>query len=205
MTKPKLRLALLSIGMSLLLTACLGGQKRLNLNYAPVAGGAQLTKGNVFLVVKDTRSNRSVVGPSALDKNLFKASQGGQVDLAVTLPSGQKVSRSLLTVEEVVFESVKERLKLLGITAAANNTNAKARLTINIADFVVDASGTDAIAHVRLEAVIEGPDMQRTYRSWAEADSSKFKLIGDMGGADSLGEALTLAVNRLSFASLNNF
>ncbi|MDR2404935.1 MAG: hypothetical protein LBE27_01015 [Deltaproteobacteria bacterium] len=189
--------------MGVLLTACVGS-KRLNLGFLPVAG-AQLKAGNVFLVVKDTRANRSVVGPKALEKNLFKGSQNGEMDLLVTLPSGQKVARSKLNITELVYEAVKERLRLQGITAAPNNVNAKARVTINIADFVLEAQGTDAVAHVRLESVIEGPDMQRVTRSWAEADSSKFKLIGDMGGAESLGDALTLAVNRLNFASLNEY
>jgi hypothetical protein len=199
---PALALAIL---LSLSLTACLGGQKRLTLEVSPAAGGAALTAGHVFLVVNDTRQNRSLVGPAALEKNLFKGSQGGQVDLSLRLPSGQTVGRSQLSVTQAVYEAVKERLALLGITAGPTNVNAKARVTVNVADFVLDAQGTDALAHVRLEAVIEGRDMQRTTRVWAEADSTKFKLVGDMGGAASLGEALSLAVNRLNFSSLNNY
>jgi hypothetical protein len=195
----------MALALAMPLASCIGGAKRLNVAVSPVAGGPQLNPGTVFLVVTDVRQNRSLVGPSALEKNLFKGSQSGQIDLSVTLPTGQTVSRSLLSVQEAVFEAVRERLRLLGITANPNNQNAKARVTINIADFVLDAQGTDALAHVRLEAVIEGPDMQRVYRSWAEADSSKFKLIGDMGGAQSLGDALTLAVNRINFSPLNYY
>ncbi|MDR2199676.1 MAG: hypothetical protein LBR53_09535 [Deltaproteobacteria bacterium] len=206
MLKSKIFILPLILGLSIVMTACLvGAPKRLNISYAPQAGGSRLTPGTVYLVVHDARSDRSLVGPGALDKNLFKGSQNGQVDLSVILPTGQSVARSLLTVEEVVYEAVKERLRLLGIVANPDNRNAKARVTINVADFVLDASGTNALAHVRLEAVIEGPDTQRVTRGWAEADSSKFKLIGDMGGAESLGEALTLAVNRLNFSSLNNY
>jgi hypothetical protein len=196
---------LLVLSLCLCLCACIGSSKRLNVGYAPVAGGPQLRAGNVFLVVHDARSNRSIVGPTALEKNLFKGSQNGQMDLSVTLPTGQTIARSQLNMQELVYEAVKERLRLLGITASPNNVNAKARVTINVSDFVLEAQGTDAMAHVRLEAVIEGPDMQRVNRVWAEADSSKFKLIGVMGGAESLGDALTLAVNRLNFSSLNEY
>jgi hypothetical protein len=195
----------LAMGAAILLTACIGASSPLNVPFAPLAGGGQLRAGNVFLVVNDARADRSLVGPGAAGKDLFKGSQGGRLDLTTTLPTGQKVARSQLGVQELVFEAVKERLRLLGITAAPNNVNAKARVSINIADFVIDAQGTEALAHVRLEAVIEGPDVRQVTRSWAEADSSRFKLMGDMGGAKSLGEALSLAVNRLNFASLDNF
>ena len=196
---------LMAAVVSLFLASCIGSSKRLTLNYSPEAGGAGLNPGNVFLVVSDQRPSKSIVGPGAQEKNLFRGSRDGQVDLSVALPTGQKVNRSQLSVTETVFEAVRERLRLLGVTANPNNINAKARVTINIVDFVLDAEGTNAKAHVRLEGVIEGPDMLRTNRIWAEADSSNFKLIGDMGGDKSLGEALTLAVNRLNFSSLNNY
>ena len=205
MIRSKFPAVFLALSLSLVLAGCLGGSKRLTITYAPQSADSRLTPGNVFLVVNDARSNRSLVGPSALDKDLFKGSQNGQVDLSVALPTGQTIARSQLTVEQAVYEAVRERLRVLGITGAPSNVGAKARVTINIADFVLDAQGTDAVAHVRLEAVIEGPDMQRTIRSWAEADSTKFKLVGDMGGAGSLSEALTLAVNRLNFSGLNNY
>jgi hypothetical protein len=127
------------------------------------------------------------------------------VDLSVTFPSGQKVARSALTLEQTVFEAVKERLNVLGVKADSGGQGAKATITISIADFIVDLKESDLVAHVRLESVINNEGHPLTTRSWAEADSSRRKLIGDMGGANALSEALTLAVNRLNFASLDKF
>ncbi|MDR1166899.1 MAG: hypothetical protein LBO66_13720 [Deltaproteobacteria bacterium] len=203
---PRRHLALSLFLPLLWLASCsFGGPNRLVATFAPLAQGATLTPGTVMLVVADARANRSLVGPEALGKDLFKGSQNGVMDLSVTLPTGQVVARSLLTVEGVVFEAVKERLRLLGINAETTNANAKCRITINIADFVVDARGSDVIAHVRLESVVDRPGLDLVTRSWAEADSSKFKLIGDMGGDESLSQALSLCVNRLDFSSLNRF
>ncbi|MDR3153798.1 MAG: hypothetical protein LBW85_05880 [Deltaproteobacteria bacterium] len=194
-----------SLALTLLLAAsCIGGAKRLGLSYSPIPG-AKLDRGTVQLVINDARPSKSIVGPEALRRDLFKGSQNGLVDFTVKLPTGETVSRSSLTVEAAVFEAVKERLRLQGVTAQTGVSGAKARVTVNIADLVIDVQGSDLSSHVRLEAVMDRPGLELVTRTWAEADSSKMKLIGDMGGSESVSEALTLAVNRLDFSSLDRF
>ncbi|MDR2460944.1 MAG: hypothetical protein LBE38_09235 [Deltaproteobacteria bacterium] len=188
-----------------ILTSCIGTSSRLNLTYNPIAGTTTINHATVQLVVVDGRQTPNLVGRTAQSQELFKGSQGGMVDFMITVPSGQTVSRSLMSVEQVVFEAVRERLRLLGVAANTGSSGAKCRVTVNIADFVLDVSGSDVVAHVRLEAVMDRPGYELVNRSWAEADSSRRKLIGDMGGADALSEALTMAVNRLNFASLDQY
>ncbi|MDR2349936.1 MAG: hypothetical protein LBF41_04830 [Deltaproteobacteria bacterium] len=196
---------LLVLAGALLIGSCGGGAKRLNLEFNPVAGTTTVNPGTVKLVVVDDRSDKSLVGPGALAKDLFKGSQNGVVDLEVTLPTGQKIARSVLTAEQAVFEAVKERLNVLGIRADSGGEGAKASVTVSIIRCDVDLVDSEVVARVRLESVVTSPGHPVTSRFWAEADSSRRKLIGDMGGAEALSEALTLAVNRLNFQSLDQY
>jgi hypothetical protein len=136
-------------------------------------------------------------------KDLFKGSQGGLVDLTLTLPTGQTVSRSALTAERMVYEAIKEKLSLLGI--AVDGENPKATVTINIMELVLDLTDGNLEAHATLEAVMNNPGHTLTTKSWVEADSAQKRLVGDMGGSDVLSEAVAKAVERLNFSSLNRF
>jgi hypothetical protein len=198
-------LTLPALAITLLLaSSCMGGANRLGVTYTPQAG-PQLQRAAVVLAVTDARPNRSLVGPEATRRDLFKGSQGGQIDLTVTLPSGETVARSMLTAESAVFEAVKEKLRLEGVTAQTSPAGAKARVTVTITDMTIDVQGSDIASHVRLEALIDRPGLELRNRSYAEADGTRMKLIGDMGGAASLSEALTLAVNRLDLSSIDRF
>jgi hypothetical protein len=194
-----------ALALCLLFTAaCIGGgAKRLELTFSPQPGAA-LQRGAVQLVVNDPRGG-GLVGPEALKRDLFKGSQNGKVDLKVKLPTGETVSRSMLSIEAMIYEAVAERLRLQGITAQKVPAGAKARVTVNVADLTIDVVGSDIASHVKLEVVMDRPGLETRTRTWAEADSSKMKLIGDMGGAASLSEALTLCVNRLDFSGLDRF
>lgn len=185
-------------------TSCLGGSSRLGLSFSP-SPGAQLSRAAVQLVVVDGRQSKNLVGPEAMNRDLFTGSQSGLVDFKVSLPTGETISRSMLTIEAAVFEAVSERLKLQGITAQTGTNGAKARVTVNIVDLSIDLKGSDLASHVRLDAVMDRPGMDLVVRSSAEADASRRKLVGDMGGADSLSEAITLAVNRVDFSGLDRF
>ncbi|MDR2613114.1 MAG: hypothetical protein LBG06_09950 [Deltaproteobacteria bacterium] len=193
-----------ALALTMFLLASCGGASRLGLTYSPIPG-AILQRGTVQLVVRDARPVKNLVGPEAMNRNLFKGSQDGLVDLKVSLPTGETVARSMLTVESAVFEAVKERLRLQGVTAQTGVSGAKARVTVSIVDLSIDVQGSDLASHIRLEAVMDRPGIDLVTRTWAEADSSKMKLIGDMGGAQSLSEALTMAVNRLDFSTLDRF
>ncbi|MDR1036540.1 MAG: hypothetical protein LBT40_08205 [Deltaproteobacteria bacterium] len=188
----------------LLATSCIGGSKRLGLSFSP-APGAQLTPATVQLVVVDGRTSKNLVGPEAMNRDLFAGSQSGLIDFKVTLPTGEAISRSMLTIETAIFEAVRERLKLQGITAQTGTSGAKARVTITISDLSIDIKGSELASHVRLQAVYDRPGIDLVIRSYAEADASRRRLVGDIGGADSLSEAITLAVNRLDFSALNRF
>jgi hypothetical protein len=205
--RPTCKKALAFAMLCLFLPACLGGGKRLLVSYAPVAGTVSINPASVQLKVIDERADKSLVGPGAMEKDLFKASQTGAVDLEVTLPYGQKAARTALTSEQMVFEAVKERLKVLGISASSGEAGAKAVIEVKIAELHIDAKGSEVAARCRLETVIRksGGDYPPPSRSWSEADSSRRKLIGDMGGAEALSEAISIAVNGLNFASLDQY
>ncbi|MDR1041116.1 MAG: hypothetical protein LBR80_13325 [Deltaproteobacteria bacterium] len=196
--------ALPALALTLLLAASCGGPKRLGLSFSP-SPGALLNPGTVQLVVTDARALKSLIGPEALNRDLFKGSRNGLVDFKIVLPTGETVSRSMMTVEAAVYEAVRERLRLQGITAQSGTSGAKARVTVHIVDMAIDVSGSDLTSHVRLEAVIDRPGLVTVTRTTVDADASRRKLIGDMGGADSLSEAITLAVNRLDFSGINRF
>jgi hypothetical protein len=197
-----LLLSLLSLG---LLCSCLGGAKRLQVDYVLAASGsAGIEPGSVRLVTADLRADKSLLGPGALAKDLFKGSRGGLIDLKLTLPSGQTASRSSLTAERAVYEAVKEKLRLLGIMVDGDKP--KCLVTININELNIDVTEDgDLAARVTLEAVMTNLDRSLTTRSWMEAESGQKRLIGDMGGSEVLSKALSKAADGLNFSSLNRF
>jgi hypothetical protein len=76
---------------------------------------------------------------------------------------------------------------------------------VTIRSLVLDVKDGDLVSEASLEAFIDRPGLTQTFKSWATGDSSKMKLIGGMGGADILGQALSVCVNRLDFTGLNQF
>jgi hypothetical protein len=188
----------------LALSGCVGTGKRLNLDFKP-QGGLQLTPGVVQLLVIDNRSNKSLVGPEATSKELLKESQGGQMDMTTTMPNGGTIHISHLSVPALVYESVKNKLTTLGITANPDTTGAKARVTVYITEFMIDIEGSDYVGRVAMRAVIDRPGIQTIHNSVASAQGSKFRLVGDMGANDPLSDALNKCVNSLDFSGINTF
>lgn len=195
---------ILALFSALLLTGCVGGGKRLSLSFRP-QGGLSLQSGIVQLLVFDQRNDKSLVGREATGKDLLKASQPGLIDMVTTFPTGNTVSLSHLPVQSLVYEAVKSKLQTLGITGGPDTTGAKARVTIYITDFNIELEGSDYVGRVALQAVIDRPGITTIYRSNANGQGSKFKLVGDMGASDALSDALSLCVNNLDFSGLNNF
>jgi hypothetical protein len=198
-TTPLVLVALLASS----LIAC-SASKRLLVDFKP-AGGAPLTPGTVQLLVQDSRPGGQFIGPEALSRDLFRESQDGQVDLSTTFPTGAVVSLSHLTIPVMVYEAVKAKLGAQGVAAQPDTAGAKARVTIIVKEVSIDVAGSDLRGRVALEAVIDRPGLGRTHRTNGFAESSKLKLIGDMGGSEVLGDALSRAINALDFSGVNSF
>jgi hypothetical protein len=190
--------------LALALTGCVGAGKRLNLDFRP-QGGLSLTQGIVQLVVVDNRQNKNLVGPEAASRELLKESQQGILDLTTTMPNGATISLSHLSVPALVFESLKNKLASLGITANPDTTGAKARVTVYITEFVIDVEGNDYVGRVAMRAVIDRPGIPTIHNTVANAQGNKFKLVGDMGASDPLSDALNKCVNGLDFSGINTF
>ncbi|MDR1545394.1 MAG: hypothetical protein LBU12_01480 [Deltaproteobacteria bacterium] len=201
--KTKLIGLLLIALMTLALAGCTSA-KRLVAEFRP-QGGAPLTPATVQLLVQDLRPGGQFVGPEALSRDLFRESQGGQVDLTTAFPTGATVSLSHLTVPVMVYEAVKAKLGGMGVAGQPDTAGAKARVTIIVKELSIDVVGSDLLSRVSLEAVIDRPGLNLVHRSNSFAESSKLKLLGDMGGSEILGDALTRAINSLDFSGLNNF
>ncbi|MDR1297786.1 MAG: YajG family lipoprotein [Deltaproteobacteria bacterium] len=199
------RAVLAALLLALILPGCgLGSGKRLSLDYRP-QGGVQLAPGTVQLLVADRRTSKNLVGPEASSKDLLKESQGGQLDMTTTLPTGSTISLSRLSVEAAVFEAVKNKLQTLGIAAIPDTSGAKARVTVYITEFVIDVEGSDFVGRVGLRGVIDRPGLTQTYNTTASSQGSKFKLVGDMGSNEPMSDALNKAVNSLDFSGLNSY
>lgn len=196
--------AILSLLAAILFSGCIGTGKRLSVSFKP-EGGSALKPGTVQLLVADRRSSAQLVGPEAVSRDLLKASQGGQLDLTTTMPSGSTISLSHLSVTNLVFEAVKNKLSTLGIVANPDTTGAKARVTVYVNEFVIDAVGSDYVGRVALRAVIDRPGMTTIYNTQSTGQGSKFRLVGDMGANDPMSDALNNAVNSLDFTGLNSF
>jgi hypothetical protein len=199
----KISLLISLLVATLILSAC-GPSKRLDLTFNPNVFGASLDPGQVQLLIKDQRQT-PLVGSGALNKDMFLASQSGLLDLTTVLPTGAKISKSQLSVENLVYEAVSQRLLLLGIGSRPDTQGAKARVTVNILEFNIDVSGSNIVSRISLEAIIDRPGMEKTFTSTANGESSKMKLVGDLGGSDTLGDALSRCVNNLNFTGLNSF
>ncbi|MDR1676795.1 MAG: hypothetical protein LBS44_00200 [Deltaproteobacteria bacterium] len=200
------RLTLLTLATVLtnILSGCIGTGKRLNLDFKP-QGGLQLSPGTVQLLVVDNRTSKNLVGPTASSKDLLKESQNGHLDMTTTMPNGTSISLSYLSVPALVYESIKNKLSTLGITANPHNTGAKARVTVYITEFVIDLEGNDYVGRVALNALIDRPGLPTKHHPVASAQGSKFKLVGDMGANDPLSDALNKCVNALDFSGLSSF
>jgi hypothetical protein len=197
-------LTVLVVFSALALSGCVGSGNRLNLNFKP-QGGLQLASGVVQLVVVDSRVNKSLVGAEATNRKLLKESQPGILDLTTTMPNGTTIALSHLSVPALVFESVKNKLASLGVTANPDTAGAKARVTVYITEFVIDVEGNDYVGRVALRAVIDRPGIQTIHNTVASAQGSKFRLMGDMGANDPLTDALNKCVNSLDFTGNNTF
>ncbi|MDR2301514.1 MAG: hypothetical protein LBF38_05685 [Deltaproteobacteria bacterium] len=197
-------LTVLVVFSALALSGCVGSGKRLNLDFKP-QGGLQLTSGVVQLVVVDNRASKNLVGPEATSRELLKESQPGILDLTTTMPNGTTISLSHLSVPALVFESIKNKLASLGVTANPDTAGAKARVTVYVTEFVIDVEGNDYVGRVAMRAVIDRPGIQTIHNTVASAQGSKFKLVGDMGANDPLTDALNKCVNALDFSGINTF
>ncbi|MDR2444154.1 MAG: hypothetical protein LBE31_11625, partial [Deltaproteobacteria bacterium] len=148
---------LMTVLTAALLTGCVvGGGKRLNVDFRP-QGGMSLQPGIVQLLVFDRRNDPNLVGAEATSKELLKESQSGQIDLTTTLPTGNTIALSHLSVQTLIYEAVKTKLYTLGVTGGPETTNAKARVTIYITEFKIDVEGSDYVGRVTLQAVIDRP------------------------------------------------
>jgi hypothetical protein len=183
---------------------CIGAGKRLSLNFRP-EGGLQLSPGAVQLLVVDDRTSRQLVGPEATSRDLLRESRDGQMDMTSTLPNGTTISLSHLNMGAVVFEAVKNKLSTLGVAANPDTAGAKARVTVYVTEFVIDVEGSDFVGRVGLRAVIDRPGITTVHSTTANAQGTKFKLVGDMGSNEPMSDALNKAVNALDFSGINTF
>ncbi|MDR1657412.1 MAG: hypothetical protein LBT47_07640 [Deltaproteobacteria bacterium] len=196
---------LLTLLLAVVLSGCVvGGGKPLNVAFKP-QGGLSLQPGNVQLLVFDNRRDLNLVGPEATSSDLLKESQAGRIDLTTTLPNGNTIALSHLTVQALVYEAVKYKLATQGITAGPDTTGAKARVAIYITEFSIDVESGDYVGRVALQSVIDRPGLTTVYRSSAIGQGSKFKLVGDMGSEVAMSDAVTICVNNLDFSGLNSF
>ncbi|MDR1112011.1 MAG: hypothetical protein LBP92_15285 [Deltaproteobacteria bacterium] len=198
------QLTILSVLLALAMSGCIGGGKRLNLDFRP-QGGLQLTTGIVQLLVVDNRPSKQLVGPEATSRDLLKESQTGLMDITTTMPNGTSISLSHLSVPALVYESVKNKLSTMGITANPDTSGAKARVTVYVTEFVIDVEGSDYVGRVALRAVIDRPGLQTVHTTVASAQGTKFRLMGDMGANDPISDALNKCVNSLDFSGINTF
>ncbi|MDR1086448.1 MAG: hypothetical protein LBP22_16720 [Deltaproteobacteria bacterium] len=200
-----IRRSLLSgLVLSLLLTGCIGKSQRLQAVYQ-VQPGRTLNPGTVQLLVQDRRNSPDLIGPEAMAKDIFQASQGGQLDLVTETPAGSRTQISQLTVSQAVWEAVRQNLALLGINAVTGTSGAKARVTVTIETLSLELSGREVIARVNLSANIDRPGLPNSYQTRGFGQSNSTHLFGDQGGSDAISEAFTLALNNLDFSGLNNF
>ncbi|MDR2352647.1 MAG: hypothetical protein LBF22_05695 [Deltaproteobacteria bacterium] len=164
-----------------------------------------LTQGYVLLRVVDARQNKNLVGQKAMERDLFKKSQTGIVDLEIVGSRGEKYSRTNVTVENAVYEAIRYRLQHLGVNATSDPNIIKARVTVRIVDFKIDVEDQQAVSTVSLEVAIDNPPSETVSRTWASSESAKVSLMFDMGGSDSISQALSRCVDRLDFNGLNRF
>ncbi|MDR1395432.1 MAG: hypothetical protein LBK52_04590 [Deltaproteobacteria bacterium] len=187
----------------LLAAGCAGGRRLIAAYEAHP--GRSLSPGSVQLLVQDRRPSPDLLGPEAMAKDLFQASQGGQLDLTVTAPSGSRTSLSHLTVSQAIWEALRQNLALQGIQALTGTSGAKARVAVTVETFSLELSGREVVARVSLSANIDRPGLPNSFQTRGFGQSNRTHLFGDQGGSDALSEALTLALNNLDFSGLNNF
>ncbi|MDR1577848.1 MAG: hypothetical protein LBT86_06450 [Deltaproteobacteria bacterium] len=166
--------------------------------------GPPLKPGTVQLLVQDRRTG-SLIGPEAKAKDIFQASQGGQMDLTTKNPDGSQIDLSDLSTSKLVWEAVRRNLGLIGINAITGAEGAKARVLVTIDTLSVDIEGREAKAQVSLSVDIDRPGLPNSYQTRGFGQSSRANLFGDQGGSKALSEALTIAINNFNFSGLNNF
>ncbi|MDR2142627.1 MAG: hypothetical protein LBR11_12750 [Deltaproteobacteria bacterium] len=191
------------LALLLVLTGCVTSQRIMATFEAHP--GAQLRPGTVQLLVQDRRPSSDLIGPEALAKDLFKASQSGRLDLTAKSPDGSQLALSNLIVSQLVWEAVRHELALVGITAIAGTQGAKARVVITVETMSVELEGHDVRAQVSLAANLDWPGVPNSFQTRGFGQSARTRLFGDQGGSQALSEALTAAINNLNFSGLNNF
>jgi hypothetical protein len=167
--------------------------------------GRALNPGTVQLLVQDRRNSPELIGPGARAKDLFSASQGGQLDLTTKAPSGSQTSLSQLGTSQAVWEAIRQNLAVMGIRAITGTDGAKARVAVTIESLVLELNGREVVARVSLQANIDRPGLPNSYQTRGFGQSNRTHLFGDQGGSEALSEALSMALNNLDFSGLNNF
>jgi hypothetical protein len=194
--------ALKILALTLVVAGCASGQRLMAVYEA--RAGSPLSPGTVQLLVQDRRSG-DLLGPEALAKDLFKASQGGKLDLTAKNPDGSQVFLTGLSVSKLVWEAVRRNLALKGIVANTGTAGAKARVTVTVETMALELKGREISAEVSLAANIDRPGLPNSYQTRGFGQSSRTNLFGDQGGSAALSEALSVALNNLNFSGLNNF
>lgn len=185
-----------------LLAACVG-TKPMEVTYN-VRTSSFLKDYTVYLVVNDRRGSDSLVGPAAMDKNLFPELRGGRFDLKVNMPGGNKVIVTNLSTVEAVREAAARRLQTQNVTTTSQRSAAHLTMEINIDEMNIDLIDSDLVATVALSSVIYR-DAGSSARSNTRVTSNRMKLIGGTGGATVLSEALSQALNDLDLSGINKF
>jgi hypothetical protein len=158
----------------------------------------------VQLLVQDRRTG-DLIGPEAKAKDIFKASQNGQLDLTTLSPDGSQLLVSDLSASKLIWEAIRRHLGLLGVTAITGSSGAKARVVVTVETLTVDLDGREAKATANLSVNIDRPGLPNSYQTRGFGQSGRTNLFGDQGGSKALSEAVTIALNNLNFSGLNNF
>lgn len=185
-----------------LLTACLGA-KPMEVTYN-VHTETALKDYTVFLVINDRRGSDSLVGPTALSRDMFPELRGGRFDLKVNMPGGNKVILTNLSTVEAVREAASRRLQSQNVTTTNQRSAAQLTMEINIDEMNIDLLDGDLVATVGLSAAIYR-DASGVVKSNTRVTSNRLKLIGGAGGATVLSDALTQALNDLDLSGVNKF
>jgi len=186
----------------ILLAACVGA-KPMEVTYN-VRTNTAMKEYTVYLVVNDRRGGDSLVGPAAMEKNLFPELRGGRFDLRVNMPNGNRVILTNLSTVEAVREAAGRRLQSQNVTTTSQRSAAHLTMEINIDEMNIDLADGDLVATVALSSATYR-DASGVAKSNTRVSSNRMRLIGGAGGATVLSEALSQALNDLDLSGVNKF
>ncbi|MBF0530473.1 MAG: hypothetical protein HQK55_14620 [Deltaproteobacteria bacterium] len=150
----------------------------------------------IFLKVNDKRTDKNIVTPAVLAKDLFK-DVGDRLSLTGKTTDGRTTAIKDATVKDALYEAFRLRMEALGLGVLPAFSEDNLSLVIDLEKVVLDLEGSRTFK-AEVAYIYRISDGTKEVKSGKITGSTeKFYVLGQQDGEESLSGALNNAVNNM--------